>query len=149
MEQTYVYCNSHCKHPAYTKEQVDALVKEKTDEVLAKTNFVTINETLVISDGTSNTSVELDFPEGFTRSNCVVVSQMISYKEANIEKGIAWHTYPGLTLAYGVSVDLGGEDNVTYQDIGEKIRINVNKLSGTVSGDFPIDVKITLMKVGA
>ena len=31
MAEKYVRCNSHCKYPAYDKEEVDNLLKEKTD----------------------------------------------------------------------------------------------------------------------
>lgn len=52
MAEKYVRCNSHCKYPAYDKEEVDTLLKEKANT----SNVYTKNEMDILLENKASAS---------------------------------------------------------------------------------------------
>lgn len=76
MAEKYVRCAGHCKYPAYDKEETDNLFRKKSD-------FAVIEGALtewVFAEGYETTSCALsvNYPEGFSWDNCVVVSAEVN-----------------------------------------------------------------------
>lgn len=77
---------TRCKHDVYTKEKMDELLEEKANvsevnEIYKKDNFAVIEgglEGLVFQEEQDQCAVSINYPEGFTWQNCVVVSTEIN-----------------------------------------------------------------------
>lgn len=84
MAEKYVRCNSHCKYPAYDKEEIDNLFYKKTevDSKVTEINekYAVVDVTTTVRDSASNGvytgSILKRMPEGFTPTNSVVISKM-------------------------------------------------------------------------
>lgn len=61
MNEKYVRCNSHCKYPAYDKEEVDNLLEGKSDvaEIEELENRIDAKKQNTILAGTSEPSSDL------------------------------------------------------------------------------------------
>lgn len=60
MANKYVRCESHCKYPAYDKEEVDALLKQKVD-VTAYAKLT--KEYICDKEGYAVITINFDFPD--------------------------------------------------------------------------------------
>jgi hypothetical protein len=77
---------TRCKYDVYTKEKMDELLEEKANsneinEIYTKNNFAVIEgslEGLVFQEEQDQCAVSVNYPEGFTWQNCVVVSTEIN-----------------------------------------------------------------------
>lgn len=89
MAEKYVRCNSHCKYPAYDKEEIDNLFYKKTevDSKITEINekYAVFNYTTTVresaSNGVYNAPIMTIMPEGFTPTNSVVISKMFGIEE--------------------------------------------------------------------
>ena len=78
----YVRCDSHCKFPAYDKEEVDNLLKDKinNEEVIKKNDIAVIDIEVTFRTSASNgvyyAPILVGMPEGFTSENSIIVSRM-------------------------------------------------------------------------
>lgn len=82
MAEKYVRCNSHCKYPAYDKEEIDNLFYKKTevDSKVTEINekYAVVDVTTTVRDSSSgnySAPIMKTLPEGFTPTNCVVISK--------------------------------------------------------------------------
>lgn len=65
MAEAYAICSeTKCKKPVYTKEEVDKKIDEQ---------FYVIEGIVTVKSGTTET-VTLNFPQGFTFDNCIIIS---------------------------------------------------------------------------
>lgn len=60
-EKIFGYCGSKCKHEIYTKEEINNLIEQK------------INDIAVL---TTNPNTTQNYPDGYSYTNCVVISVM-------------------------------------------------------------------------
>lgn len=77
MAEKYVRCGSHCKYPAYDKEEVDALLEKKIDatEIYTKGNFVIVeHEFITESEYQSISHTAIPYPEGFNMNNTFILN---------------------------------------------------------------------------
>lgn len=111
-------------------------------KVVYKDNFAVLSGT--IKNGNAN----INYPEGFNNSNCVVVSQMYKRKGLGNERGFASGTT--LRISDGTLGSLPNTIELQPSSINVDIRIIYISSSNTVvSGDvdFDIDYKIVLMRI--
>lgn len=143
-EEAFVRCGSHCKHPAYTKEQVNALLADELKSKKEKSDFALIEETITVStDG--NGIVTVDFPEGFTKDNCIVLSADVKSHEENTsflprEYNLGY----GGTNFHKINPTVYLGDPSTY----DSTKICISLYYGTLDQEIPKDVRVVLMKVG-
>jgi hypothetical protein len=103
MAEKYVRCNSHCKYPAYDKEEVDALLSEKANanNIYEKGNFVVLEHTIPIGGLEENPNMEgswsipmsvnncsIKLPDGFTPDNTMILSAMWKEKDGTTGNGL-------------------------------------------------------------
>ena len=78
-EEIYGYCDSKCKHPVYSKDELNELMY--TEEQFQK-RIKTITGSVTLTANTSddlengwltNTTATISYPEGFTKDNCIVL----------------------------------------------------------------------------
>lgn len=72
----YIRDKAHCKHPSYTKEEVDTMIENKVDatEVYTKGNYA-IGEITLTTEAEIQmiNAKQIDYPEGFTKENTWVL----------------------------------------------------------------------------
>ena len=142
MAEKYVRCNSHCKYPAYDKEEIDNLFYKKTDtdaklnEISNKFAVVDVTTTIreTASNGSYSGSIMKAMPEGFTATNCVVISKMFGIDTPN--------SADTLTDSITVSFVSYESEGVTYNNINGSI----NTTDSTKAGQT-YKVRIVLMKI--
>ena len=140
MAQKYVRCDSHCKYPAYSKDEVDALVEEKLETKTEKNDFALIKQTIT-TDADGRGSVMVDFPEGFTKNNCMVLSTDYMYVVEGTDTNARMHNTG--------NVPSSETKNITnpFVCLGELDKISIY-LEGTTGGPATIETRVLLMKVG-
>jgi hypothetical protein len=170
MAEKYVRCNSHCKYPAYDKEEVDALLSEKANanNIYEKGNFVvlehtipigTLEESEIMKDSWSiplsveNCSIKL--PDGFTPDNTMILSAM--WKENDGTTGNGMSNYWTTKFKNFVSVDGNNFEYEGLQDVsinkystnsGENNRLWFDfQYRDTQTNQYPIYLKFLIMKV--
>ena len=120
------YCldDSKTEHEVYSKEDIDKLLSDNL-------NFKVLTGSVTIP-ANSNKVIDIVYPEGFNKDNCVVVSTMTTSGYLSNNKYI----YPANTaLAEAVpTVTLGDED------------ISLNLVNGSSSNSITLNYKITIMK---
>ena len=126
-DKVYVVCENMCMEEAYTKEQID----EKLANVAVITGTITKPSGTYVSDLTY-----YDYPEGFTNSNCVVVSAMA--KPLSTEN---W--------TFGEGTKFKDSDPIR---LNPSVRLGINKVCASVCSDteevgLTFDIKIVLMKI--
>lgn len=152
----YVRCDSHCKFPAYDKEEVDSLLSDKANKtdvytkteadtkhnelikkVYVKDDYAVLTGTITMASGTGSTTV--NYPTGFTKNNCVV----ISYGQENAD------TKNSYNFGYGIkSTDYTRGSmtrNVSLKDSNIEISIYNPVVDG--EGNKTYNYKIVLMKI--
>ena len=102
-------CNNKCKHEVYTKG-----------------DFTVVTGIILGSslDDSSKQSTVVEFPEGFTKDNCVVLSAMVSVSGQN---------YFGM---------YDGRLEVQFNPVNNNIEIELSECWGS-----DMDYKIVLMKI--
>lgn len=116
-EIKYVRCGSGCKHEAYDKKEVDKLLADKAsieevyfmDELYSKDEISSMFYT--IEGVTTEVSEFINYPEGFNKDNCVVLSFMTSVNNNNAWSNIA------LKGDYGVSCRVVLGDNILINNV--------------------------------
>ena len=138
----YVRCDSHCKYPAYDKNEVDELLKKKT----GKSDYSIITGTITLTANTDEnvadnymmvTTKEIDYPDGFNDSNCVVVAFGV---KTSANTGYHFGNLPDTLISAGLFTGL----------LPGKIWLNEGKLRVDMwnpsTTEKSIDYKIVLMK---
>lgn len=142
----YVRCDSHCKYPAYDKEEINSIVAsigESLDlmatkrSVYVKDDYAVLTGQVVMKSGTGSTTV--NYPESFTQDNCVV----LSFGQSR-EGGTA-----GINFGYGIrSTDyLKGSLTRNVALTSSNIEISVANGTSEGNGDQTYNYKIVLMKI--
>lgn len=135
-QKVYAQCENMCLEETMTKEEINNTLVKKGDVVL-------IEETITVAtDG--NGILTIDFPEGFTKDNSIVLSADVKTHEDSSDY------FPReINLGYGGSnfykinptVYLG--DPSTY----DPTKICISLYYGTLDQEIKKDVRVTLMKV--
>lgn len=116
------FCNNKCKHEIYTKEETYS-----KEEVYSKGDFAVLTGIipgLSYNDKTYKQNTVVNFPEGFTKNNCVVVSAMASVGGQN----------------YFAMYD--GRLEVGFHPVNNNIEIDLSDCWGV-----DMEYKIVLMKI--
>jgi hypothetical protein len=128
----YVRCDSHCKYPAYDKEEIDNLFYKKND-------FAVLTGQIVMTNNTG--TIEVNYPEGFTRGNCVVLSYGLSRESGSGTTG-------NVSFGYGINtVDFVRGSltrNVSLKD--SNIEISVFNPVSENTTEYTYNYKVVLMK---
>lgn len=136
----YVRCDSHCKYPAYDKEEVDNLLKDKANnvDVYKKGDFAILTGEITLADGIG--SITTDYPEGFTQDNCFVLSHGQSKKAETLES---------INFGYGkrpIDYTRGSiTRNVALKS--DNIEISIANSYLEDEGNLTYNYKILLMKI--
>lgn len=118
MATKYVRCESHCKYPAYSSDEVDALFYKK--------------DNLAVLTGNTSEGLTLEYPEGFNKDNCVVVSYMFRMN--------SWWFTPEDVIDF--------ENQKVTKKISVQLSSNINIFTDYVGEGEEYGYKIVLMKVG-
>ena len=136
----YVRCDGHCKYPAYDKEEIDNLLKDKANsvDVYTKTNVAVVDTTTTIrtseNNGAYSGTIMKNMPEGFTPDNCVVISKMFGADTPSSSDTLT----DSITVSF-LSYDV---DGVTYNQINGSLNTSDSSKAGTTQ-----HVRIVLMKI--
>lgn len=93
-EEIYGYCDSKCKHPVYSKDELNELMY--TEEQFQK-RIKTITGSVTLTANTSNdlengwltnTTTTISYPEGFTKDNCIV----LDFSTTKNETSYGWNS---------------------------------------------------------
>lgn len=131
---------SKCNYDVYTSEKVDELL----DDLVASNRFAVLEGTLTLeaseSSGSSKTTqLDIEFPEGFNRQNCICLCVGASKHEDQYSYGIGLtSSLQMVTGSYPRYVTLGTNSDNT------KIRLSVSNPSTTSASIY---YKIVLMKI--
>lgn len=95
-EENYIRCGSHCKHEAYSKEEINFLLDKKANnsnvdkkfdnkvdnsDVYSKNNFIVLTGEVSLSSGSGTATI--NYPDGLTKNNCVVLSVGVAAQVAS------------------------------------------------------------------
>ena len=129
----YVRCEGHCKYPAYDKEEVDNLF----ENVYKKGDFAVLTGQIVMTNNLG--TKEVDYPEGFTQANCVVLSfgQSRNGGTGNICFGYGIRTVDYVRGSVTRNVSLKSSS----------IEITVTNAVDENTTEYTYDYKIVLMKM--
>lgn len=144
------FCENKCKHEVYTKDEVDT----KLIDYKLNGDFVILTGTMKLEANTEEslnngemkqTILNIDFPQGFNRDNCLVLSFGGRFYET---KGYIYGDISGssrvstalFTGAVPKAIHLGGTAETEYEN---KIQIEVYNAS-TTEKDY--QYKIVLLK---
>lgn len=141
-EKVYAICENMCMEETMTKEQIYNELGNKSDtshnhddRYKLQGDFAIVTGSVSI-EASSNTTVEKDYPTGFTVDNCVPISFGIKIVE---NKGYNYE---------GIYEDSGDALNNSYKRrlnlVSDKIKIYV---SNAIDSTKTVYYKIVLMKV--
>lgn len=85
----YVRCDSHCKFPAYDKEEVDNLFYKK-ENILVYTTTGTVTENVNNPynwEDMMGFEFTFDLPEGYNYKNCIVINSSFSSDDESNQYG--------------------------------------------------------------
>lgn len=129
----FIRDKAHCKHVAYTNEEVNDLLNGKAN----KADFHVLTGQIEMVSG--NGTVTVSYPNGFTKDNCVVISYGQETVDAN----------KGYSYGYGTSsahyIDGSLSRNVRLTDTNIEVIVK-NPVSET-DGNKTYNYKIVLMKI--
>lgn len=120
------FCNNKCKHEVYTKDEVDT----KLTDWKLKGDFAVLTGDITLES--TGGSANVNYPEGFTKDNCVIIACGIIYNSGGYR-------------AFGTvqaSVSTGARLNTNSITVG---CYPVQSNTGSPTGTF--NYKLVLMKV--
>lgn len=135
MAKAYAICgDTKCKREVYTKEDIDNMFLVSMNE------FRTVEASVITPNDGSTTSVDttVNYPEGFNKGNCIVVSVMSKNRTLNKN----WATTSiGSAASY-----LRGNSGVFAVLDDSNIKLGV-QLGSAVNSSWTWDIRVTLMKI--
>ena len=147
-------CNlTRCKYDVYTKERTDELLNEvnttlgtkaNSSDVYVKGDFATITKALKMDSTGEIGSTGVNFPNGFTPDNSIVISTLHKVAPGVVDKRYSsGHILNTDGYIKSIVVYLGKKDGTD----DSKIYIQANGDDSGFLGNTNVEVKITLMKI--
>lgn len=151
----YGFKKNKCKEEVYTKDEIDKSLEAISNDVIKcklKGDFAVLTGNMTLEANTgdnasegicTDTELVIDYPEGFSADNCVVLSA--GRKGTSNCYSYGWNnTVDSVSMVLGLepfAVSLYGE---TSNDFSNKIRLMAGNLA---TNSKTISYKVVLMKV--